>query len=205
MIIFIESKRLKIEFILLLLTILLPLILIFAEPFTFFVNDKIYGVYTSLRTYIWISSFLLFCLLSLLNSFLSIIKSLPGKFKQATSSKFLLTLLLLLLFGLALKFKSGQTDWATASLILIYLCLSLYLILAYTGSFLLWLKRKPHQALTAFAAIIVFSWLIFTVNFIILYEKVRDLRWQDSEIESKIDEMNEATNKLWQQRAFEKK
>lgn len=202
--IFAEPRRHKLEFVFLLLTILSPLVLIFAEPFTFFVNDKIYEIYSSTRYYLWISSFLLFSLLSFLNSFLIFKKAPPGKFKQGTSGKLLLTLLLLLLFGIAFKLRDSQSDWMTALIILIYVSLFLYLILAYLGSFLLFLERKPYQALMAFAVIIVFSWLIFTVNFILLYEKVRDIRWKDSWTQSKIDGIDDVTNTLWEERAFEK-
>lgn len=202
--IFAELRRHKLEFVFLLLTILSPLVLIFAEPFTFFVNDKVYEIYSSTRSYLWVSSFLLFSLLSFLNSFLIFKKAPPGKFKQGISSKLLLTLLLLLLFGIAFKLKDSQSDWMTALIILIYVSLFLYLILAYLGSFRLFLKRKPYQALMAFAAVIVFSWLIFTANFILLYEKVRDIRWEDSWTQSKIDGINDVTNLLWEERAFEK-
>ncbi|MBI3956251.1 hypothetical protein HY339_03255 [Candidatus Gottesmanbacteria bacterium] len=202
--IFAETTYQKLEFLFLLLAILSPLILIFAEPFTFFVNDRVYEIYSSVRFYLWVGSFFLFSLFSFFNSFLTFKKSPPGKFKQATSSKLLLTLLLLLLFGLAFKGKNSQSDWTIALSILIYFSLFFYLILAYLSSFLLWLKRKPHQTLTVYSAVIVFSWLIFTVNVALLYEKVRDLRWEDSKTESKIDEIEEISNTLWEERAFAK-
>lgn len=196
----------KLEFFFLFLTIFSPLILSFAEPFTYFFNDKVFQTFSSIQSYLGPFLFLPFCLLALLNSFLGFKKTPPGHFKQGLSSKFLLVIFWLLLYLFSFKFQqqTKNSDWVLLALSLLYFSLFLYLILAYLGSFLLWLKRKPSQALTVFATIIIFSWLVFTVNNMLLYQKIKDLGWSNTDSNSKIDEFNDVIDTLWNERAFQK-
>ena len=198
-----ETIRKKLEIIFFILVIILPLILLYTEPFVFIFNDKISDFIYEVRPLIWQTTFYIFCFLTILNSFLIFFKTKSQDLRESITAKIFLIVVLFILFLTALN-NGLKTFPPELQVLLIYFSLLFYGIFTYFRSIISWYKDKPHQVLFILSGILIFSWLIFTFHIFGLYLKIENISLkEDMEIGGRIDNLEMTTNALLDEKNFE--